>query len=430
MSCLFRHVRESGTLVAMTVNASDIIVVGGGASGLIAAGTAAARGRRVLVVERMPKVGRKLRIAGKGRCNLTNAADVDGILAHVVANPKFLRTAMYAFPPEEVVHFFAGLGLQTKTERGGRVFPVSDNADDVVHVLLDFCRHGGVRFHTAWPVKRILVSQGRVNGVISEKGEVIHADAVILATGGASYPGTGSQGDGYRMAAELGHTVVPIRPALAPLETAESWPREVQGLSLRNVGLTAIAPNGKAVFTEVGEMLFTHFGVSGPLVLSASRHVGDQPGGRLEIDLKPGLTEEQLDARILRDFEKYNRRELGNALADLLPQNLIPVIVRLSRIGHDTWVNRITREQRLAFGHLLKHLPLTVTAIRPFTEAVVTAGGVSTKEIDPRTLQSRLVPGLYFCGEVIDVDAYTGGYNLQIAWATGRLAGQHAGETE
>ncbi len=405
----------------------QIIVVGGGASGLMAAGAAGGRGCRVTVVERNAKAGRKLRIAGKGRCNLTNAADVEGILAHVPGNPKFLRTAMYHFPPERVIAFFAQLGLQTKTERGGRVFPVSDNADDVARALLAYCRRGKVHFHTGMPIRRILVSQGRVNGVISDDGAVLHADAVILATGGASYPGTGSQGDGYRMAAELGHTIVPIRPSLVPLETEETWPKEVQGLSLRNVALTARI-DGKSVYRAVGELLFTHYGVSGPLVLSASRHVGAHPGSTLELDLKPGLGDEQLDARVLRDFAKYHRREFGNALGDLLPQSLIPVVIRLSRIGHDTWISCVTRAQRLMLVRLLKHLILTVKRTRPFTEAITTVGGVSTKEIDPGTMQSRLVPGLYCCGEVIDVDGYTGGYNLQIAWATGRLAGEHAGE--
>ena len=415
---------------AMTTSANHIIVVGGGASGLMTAGAAAERGLRVTVLDRNVKVGRKLRIAGKGRCNLTNATDVDGVLEHVPGNPKFLRTAMYQFPPEQVIAFFTELGMLSKTERGGRVFPISDNANDVVHALLKYCRRGGVHFHTGLPVKRILVSHGRVNGVIAEDGEVLHGDAVILAAGGASYPGTGSQGDGYRMAAELGHTIVPIRPSLVPLETEESWPREVQGLSLRNVGLTARTPDGARVYHAVGEMIFAHYGVSGPLVLSASRHVGDHPGSTLEIDLKPGLTEEQLDARLLRDFEKYHRREFGNALVELLPHSLIPIIVRLSHLGLDAWVNTITREQRLGLVRLLKRVTLTVKSTRPFAEAITTAGGVSTREIDPRTLQSKRVPGLYFCGEVIDVDAYTGGFNLQIAWATGRLAGMHAGDAE
>ncbi|MHB0938318.1 MAG: BaiN/RdsA family NAD(P)/FAD-dependent oxidoreductase [Armatimonadota bacterium] len=406
----------------MTEEAKRVIVVGGGASGLMAAGTAAGRGRQVTVFERNNKVGRKLRIAGKGRCNLTNDTDVDGLLEHIPGNPKFLRTAFYSFGPQDTIAFFKDLGLPTKTERGGRVFPISDNAEDVVHALLKFCRNAGAHFHTDKTVKRVMSSGGRVSGVLTEEDEPILCDAVILSTGGASYPGTGSQGDGYRMAAEFGHTIVPIRPSLVPLETEEAWPAEAQGLSLRNVNLTTLSPQGKKVHSELGEMLFTHFGVSGPLVLSASRHA--EPGGKLVIDLKPGLTEELLDARILRDFEKYHRREFGNALVDLLPSSLIPVIIRLSRIGLGTYVHNVTREQRQGLARLLKNLTLTVKALRPFIEAVTTAGGVSVKEIDPRTMESKLIPGLYFTGEVIDVDGYTGGYNLQIAWSTGHLAGE------
>jgi len=406
----------------MTEEEKRVIVVGGGASGLMAAGTAAGRGQRVTVLERNRKVGRKLRIAGKGRCNITNDTDIDDLLEHIPGNPKFLRTAFYRFGPRDAIAFFNDLGLPTKTERGGRVFPVSDDAEDVVTALLKFCRKSGVQFRNETPVKRVLSGAGRVSGVLTESGDAVLGDAVILAAGGASYPATGSQGDGYRMAAELGHTIVPIRPSLVPLETEETWPAEAQGLSLRNVALTALSPGGKKLYSELGELLFTHFGISGPLVLSASRHA--EPGGKLVIDLKPGLTEEQLDARILRDFEKFHRREFGNALGDLLPSSLIPIIVRLSHIGMDTFVHNVTREQRQDLVRLLKNLILTVKKARPFSEAVTTAGGVSVKEIDPRTLESKIIPGLYFTGEVIDVDAYTGGYNLQIAWSTGHLAGE------
>jgi len=405
----------------MTEEAKRVIVIGGGASGLMAAGTAAGRGRQVTVLERNKKVGRKLRIAGKGRCNITNDVDIDELLEHIPGNPKFLRTAFYGFGPREVISFFNDLGLPTKTERGGRVFPESDNAEDVVIALLKFCRKAGVRFRNETTVKRVLSSAGRVSGVLTEAGEAVLGDAVILAAGGASYPATGSKGDGYRMAAELGHTIIPIRPSLAPLETEETWPAEAQGLTLRNVSLTTLSPEGKKLYHELGELLFTHFGVSGPLVLSASRHA--EPGSKLVIDLKPGLTEEQLDARILRDFEKFHRREFGNALGELVPASLIPVIIRLSRIGLGTYVHNVTREQRRSLARLLKNLTLTVKALRPFSEAVTTAGGVSVKEIDPRTMESKLVPGLFLTGEVIDVDGYTGGYNLQIAWSTGRLAG-------
>jgi len=408
----------------MSDEKKHVIVVGAGASGLIAAGTAAGRGLQVTLLERNEKVGRKLSLSGKGRCNLTNETDIDGLMANIPGNPKFLRSALYHFGPRETIAFFAAQGVPLKTERGGRVFPESDDAEDVVRALAQFCHRNKVQVKTGITVRRLLATDGHITGVMTDENAYLPADAVILATGGASYPGTGSKGDGYRMAAELGHTVLPIRPSLVPLETEEGWPAEAQGLSLRNVTLTAFSPEGKKLYSELGEMLLTHFGVSGPLVLTASRHVGDKPGSRLEIDLKPGLDDAALDARVLRDFAEFSRREYANALSELLPRTLIPVIVHLSRIPPHTPVHQITREQRQTLVHLLKHLPLTVKKARSFAEAVVTVGGVSTKEIDPRTMQSKLVPGLYFTGEVIDVDAYTGGFNLQIAWSTGRLAGE------
>ncbi len=408
----------------MTDVKKRVIVVGAGASGMMAAGVAAGRGCEVTLLERNPQVGRKVRMAGKGRCNITNDTDIDGLMAHIPGNPRFLRTALYSFDPQEVMAFFAALGMPTKVERGGRVFPASDDAGDVVRALMKFIRKAGVHLQTGITVRRVLISERRVSGVQAEDGTVHRADAVVIATGGSSYPGTGSTGDGYRMAAEMGHTIVPIRPSLVPLETEESWPAEAMGLALRNITLTAVSPEGKKLYSDLGELLFTHYGVSGPLVLTASRHVGGLPGSKLVIDLKPGLTEEALDARVQRDFEKYHRREFGNALHDLLPSSLIPIIIRLSHISPGIWVHQVTRTQRRALVHLLKHLMLTVKKTRSFDEAVVTVGGVSTKEIDPRSLESRLVPGLFFTGEVIDVDGYTGGYNLQIAWSTGHLAGE------
>lgn len=402
----------------------QVIVVGAGASGLLAAGVAAQRGRQVLLVERNPSVGRKLIISGKGRCNLTNDTDIDGLMANIPGNAKFLRTAFYRFGPRETMDFFTALGVPLKTERGGRVFPESDDAGEVVHALVQFCRTAGVRLHTGAIARRLLTAQGRLTGVLLDDNSFLPADAVVLATGGASYPGTGSTGDGYRMARELGHTIIPIRPSLVPLVTEESWPAEAQGLSLRNITLTAFSPEGKVLYRELGEMLLTHFGVSGPLVLTASRYVGGQPGSRLEIDLKPGLDDAALDARVLRDFAEFSRREYANALSDLLPRTFIPVFVHLSHIPPHIPVHQITREQRQTLVRLLKHLPLTVKGTRSYAEAVVTAGGVSTKEIDPRTLESKILPGLFFTGEVIDVDGLTGGYNLQIAWSTGHLAGE------
>ncbi len=409
----------------MTEQEKPVIVVGAGASGLMAAGVAAKRGLSVLLLERNASVGRKLIISGKGRCNLTNETDIDGLLENIPGNPKFLRTALYRFGPRETMAFFVAHGVPLKTERGGRVFPESDNAGEIVQALAGFCRSNGVRLQTGAAVRRLLTAEGRLTGVLLDDHSFLAADAVILATGGASYPGTGSTGDGYRMAAELGHTIIPIRPSLVPLETIEHWPAEAQGLSLRNVTLTAFSPDGKMLHRELGEMLLTHFGVTGPLVLTASRYVGDTPGSRLEIDLKPGLGDAALDARVLRDFAEFSRREYANALSELLPRTFIPVFVHLSRVPPHTPVHQITREQRQAIVHLLKHLPLTVKGTRPFAEAVVTVGGVSTREIDPRTMQSKLLPGLFFTGEVIDVDALTGGYNLQIAWSTGHLAGEN-----
>ena len=403
-----------------------VVVVGAGAAGMMAAGIAAAGGARVDLLERNAEVGRKLRLSGKGRCNLTNETDIDGLLANIPGNPKFLRTAFYRFTTQDAMAFFAARGVAVKTERGGRVFPESDRADDVVESLIGFCRDGDVAFRTGVRVQKLLVNDGRIRGVQLE-GAQFPADAVILATGGLSYPGTGSTGDGYRLAQEVGHTIVPTRPSLAPLETVEHWPSEAQGLSLRNVTLTVLSPTGKKIHHELGELLFTHFGVSGPLALTASRHIDDQPAsGRstLVIDLKPGLTEEALDARILRDLTKYHRREFFNALDDLLPRSLIPIIIHQAEIPPATWAHDVTRAQRLRLTHLLKHLTLTVKKIRPIAEAIITAGGVNTREIDPRTLQSRLLPGLYFAGELIDVDAYTGGFNLQIAWSIGHLAGE------
>ncbi len=401
-----------------------VIVVGAGASGAMAAGGAAGRGCAVTLLDRNRGLGRKVRIAGKGRCNLTNDTDVRGLEANIPGNPKFLRTAFYHFTPKDAIAFFTALGVPCKTERGGRVFPESDNADDVADALERYCAEHGVRFHGDTTVTGLRTAEGRISGVTLASGAVLEAGAVIIATGGSAYPGTGSRGDGYRWAAALGHTIVPVRPSLVPLETVESWPAEAQGLALKHVTLTAFGPDGARRYHEQGEMLFTHFGVSGPLVLTASRHVADAPGSLLVIDLKPALDEAALDARVLRDFQAQHRKQFANALGELLPRSLIPVIVRLAGIPPETPVHAITREQRQGLVRLLKRLPLTVKGARPWAEAIVTAGGVSTAEIDPRTMQSRLVPGLYFTGEVIDVDGYTGGFNLQIAWSTGHLAGE------
>ena len=400
----------------------ELVVIGGGPAGMICAITAAERGLRVTLLEPNRMLGRKLRITGKGRCNITNNCDVREFMANIPGDGRFLYSAVNRFGMKEVMAFFEDRGLPLKTERGNRVFPVSDNANDVAGLLARQCEKDGVRvLHTA--AKDILVSDGAVIGVVTGEGQ-IGCRAAAVCTGGLSYPLTGSTGAGYRFAEKLGHAVTPRRPSLVPLASEDGYCAEMQGFSLKNVTLSAYEDD-KLIYRELGEMLFTHFGVSGPLVLSASakmRHMGEKRY-RLEIDLKPGLDEKKLDARLLRDFEKYANKEFKNALGELAGRTMIPVLIRLSGIPEDTKVNAITREQRLRLLHLFKAFPVSVSGTRPIDEAIVTAGGVSTKEINPRTMESKLVQGLYFAGEVLDLDAYTGGFNLQIAWSTGYVAG-------
>ncbi|MGN1008744.1 MAG: NAD(P)/FAD-dependent oxidoreductase [Butyricicoccus sp.] len=402
-----------------------IAVIGGGAAGLMAAGFAAEQGARVLLFETNPKVGRKIYITGKGRCNVTNNCDVQQVLANVPVNPRFLYSALGQFSPADVMEFFEAHGVPLKTERGNRVFPVSDKAADIVDALFSYVKKQGVQliFHS---VQRILTENGAVSGVEAD-GKIYPADRVIIATGGASYPATGSTGDGYRFARECGHTVVPPRPSLVPLVEAGDLCQQLMGLSLKNVTLS-VFENNKKIFEDFGEMLFTHFGLSGPLVLSASahmRHFGSK-SYHIEIDLKPALDEKTLDKRLLSDFEKHKNSDFINALGDLLPRKLIPVIVQCAEIDPRVKVHSITKAQRQNLLRLLKHFPIVISGARPIAEAIVTTGGVSVKEVNPKTMQSKKLPGLYFAGEVLDVDAYTGGFNLQIAWATGRLAGLSA----
>ena len=392
---------------------------------MMAALKAAERGRSVVLIEHNPFCGKKLRITGKGRCNVCNSCDVRAFLQNVPGNAKFLYSALNRFPPSETMAFFEGLGVPLKTERGNRVFPVSDNAHDVARALEAAMKRAGIRLlHDS--AAEVLTEGGAVCGVRCAENEIA-CPSVLIATGGASYPLTGSTGDGYRMARALGHTVTPLRPSLVPLESDDPDCAEMQGFSLKNVVLTLFDRNDKAVYSELGEMMFTHFGVTGPLVLSASAHMRDMSAApyRLEIDLKPGLDEKKLDARILRDFDAYRNRDFANALGDLAGRAMIPVLVRRSGIPGDTKVNSITREQRQALVRLFKAFPVSVRGTRPIEEAIVTSGGVSVKEIDPRTMRSKLVDGLFFAGEILDVDAYTGGYNLQIAWSTGALAGEN-----
>jgi hypothetical protein len=399
-----------------------IVVIGAGAAGLFAALTAARRGRAVLALEKMHRPALKLGITGKGRCNLTNLCTVDEFVAGVPGNGRFLRPALYAFTPQDAVESFAEIGVETKVERGRRVFPVSDDAPLVARCLINATRAAGTRIRLKAPVTEILVVQGRAAGVRLASGEELHASAVILATGGASYPATGSTGDGYRLACQCGHTVTDVRASLVPLETQEDWPRECQGLTLKNIELQAWS-GSRPVYRELGEMLCTHFGVSGPLVLTASRHLAGVASPRLTLDLKPGLSPEQLDARLLRDLSAGGNQHLGTMMGALLPRRLIQVVLDLADVHPGLPCHSITKTQRRRLGESLKCLDLHVTKSRPIAEAVVTAGGVSTREINPGTIESRLVPRLFFAGEVVDVDGYTGGFNLHIAWATGRLAG-------
>lgn len=396
-----------------------IVVVGAGAAGLMAAGFAAKR-HEVVLVERNARVGRKLMITGKGRCNVTNNCGLDAFLSNVPVNPRFLYSALSQFGPADAIAFFEGLGVPLKTERGRRMFPVSDKAVDIVDALAHFAAPAE---RCTGRVRDLLLQDGAAVGVHLENGREIRADAVILCTGGVSYPATGSTGDGYRLAEEAGHTVVAPHASLVPMVTEEEWPARAMGLSLRNVTLTVSSRDGKAVFSELGEMLFTHFGVSGPLVLAASSHLRKPQGGRLFIDLKPGLSPEKLDARLQRDFESFAAQNLSNALHALLPARLIPVCLSLAHLDGSKKTAQITRAERQALGAVVKALPLTVKAFRPIEEAIVTSGGVNVREVDPKTMASRRTRGLYIAGELLDVDAHTGGYNLQIAFATGRAAG-------
>lgn len=405
-------------------NKYDVIVVGGGPAGLMAAGTAAARGRRVALLEKNRQLGRKLRITGKGRCNVTNHCSVEEAVAASPRGGKFLYGAFSAFPPEAVMDFFEGLGVPLKTERGRRVFPVSDKAEDIAGALERFLSQTGVRVIQE-PVSAVLAEQGAVQGVRTPAGEY-RAGSVLLACGGASYPGTGSNGDGARLAAALGHTVSPLVPSLVPLVERGGYCSRLMGLSLRNCGLK-VTERGKKkpVYEDFGELLFTHFGLSGPTVLSASAHMHPMESGKytVHIDLKPALDQQKLDARLLRDLEKNKNKMFLNSLEELLPQKLIPVAVERSGIPGETRCHSVTKEQRRAFCALLKDFTVEIECFRPIAEAIVTSGGVSLREIDPRTMGSKLVKGLFFAGEILDCDAYTGGYNLQIAFSTGHLAG-------
>ncbi len=406
----------------------DVAVIGGGAAGCIAAGKAAEAGKKVCLIEKNQFLGRKVAITGKGRCNVTNNCTPSEFIENVKTGGKFLYSAVNRFSPQDTMSFFESLGVPLKTERGARVFPQSDKAADIVAALKKYVLENGVTVINRG-AEEILVSDGEVKGVRLGK-DILFAESVIIATGGKSYPRTGSTGDGYRFAKQLGHTVVTPRAALVPLESPDSFCTELSGLSLKNVTLSLIcSDNGKTVFSELGEMLFTHFGVSGPLVLSASSHITDSPERYyFSIDLKPGLSHEKLDDRILRDFKEFINRDISNALFKLLPKSLVPVVLNTASIPPDIKVNHITKAQRNALVCAVKDFKVRINKFRPIDEAIVTSGGVSTDEINPKTMQSKLVKNLYFAGEVINVDAYTGGFNLQIAFSTGYLAGCACGK--
>lgn len=407
----------------------DALIVGGGAAGMMAAGTVAQRGLKVCLLEKNPVLGKKIRITGKGRCNVTNDCDVRTFIESVPTNGRFLYGAASQFTPTDTIRFFEDLGLPLKTERGNRVFPVSDHAADVAEKLIAFNRREGVTMEIG-EADRLLIEDEKVQGVHLKNGDRILADNVAICCGGVSYPGTGSTGDGFKFAKKAGHTVTQLRPSLVPLaaqgEDCKDC-RDMMGLSLKNISIKAVdTKTKKTVYEDFGELLFTHFGLSGPVILSASAHMQNMSPGRYHIiiDLKPALTPEKLDARLLRDFGENHNKDFSNSLTALLPHKMIPVMVRKSGIPPETKCNAITREMRHAFGLLLKSYEIEIAGFRPIEEAIVTSGGVAVNEINPKTMESKRIEGLYFAGEVIDVDAYTGGFNLQIAFCTGRLAGK------
>lgn len=414
---------------------SKVIVIGGGAAGMMAALFAARNGHEVYLYEKNEKLGKKLFITGKGRCNVTNAGDMETLFGSVISNPKFLYSSFYGFTNEQTMELFEELGVPLKIERGNRVFPVSDHSSDIINALGRELKRLGVRVELNTEVKEVVTEQsnsseskkqtGVFRKVVLSNGKKIVGDACIVATGGISYASTGSTGDGYRFAKENGHRVTELYPSLVPMEVKEWYAKELQGLSLRNVN-AVIYDGKKKLYEEFGEMLFTHYGVSGPIIISASSKIGkklQEKELRLCIDLKPALTMEQLDQRILRDFEENRNKQFKNAVDKLFPAKLKPIMLELSGISEDKKVNEISKEERLQFGHLIKHFEMTITGLRSYKEAIITKGGVSVKEIDPGTMESKKVEGLYFVGEVLDLDALTGGFNLQIAWSTAAAAG-------
>lgn len=401
-----------------------VIVIGGGPAGMMAAGQAALRGNSVTLIEKMNKVGRKLYITGKGRCNVTNAVDPEGLIANTPGNPYFLYSAFYTFNSNSTMEFFEKLGVPVKVERGNRVFPKSEKSNDIVKAMESFVKNSGCKIMYETEVKDIITDDNKVTGVKLKDNRILYCDSVIVATGGLSYPMTGSTGDGYKFAEKCGHTIIKCYPSLVPLRAKEKWISDLMGLSLKNISIKVTIDN-KDIYSDFGEMMFTHFGVTGPVILSASRYINDRmiENPKLHIDLKPALNNRELDLRLLKDFQKYLNKDFKNSLDDLLPQKLIPVIIRLSGIYPEKKVNSVTKEERARLLELIKNLTINITDTTGYDEAVVTMGGISTDEIEPSTMKSKIINGLYFAGEVIDVDSFTGGFNLQIAFSTGYLAG-------
>ena len=403
---------------------SKVIVVGGGAAGMMACHAAAMCGHQVTLLEKNEKLGKKIYITGKGRCNLTNASDMESLFANVMSNRKFLYSAFYTFDNNQVIDLFEMNGMATKTERGNRVFPVSDHSSDVISTMAKVLKNDKVEVKLNTTVQSLIIKENKACGVIVN-GKEIYADNVILCTGGLSYPSTGSTGDGYEFAKKAGHRIIDCTPSLVPFNIREEWVKDLQGLSLKNSAVT-IYDEKKKLYSDFGEMLFTHFGVSGPMILSASGNIKAAEFAKplkLVIDLKPAMTEDQLDKRILRDFDENKNKQFRNSVSKLLPSKLIPIIIDLSGIDPDKKVNEISKEERSHFVHLLKNLTMTINGLRGWNEAIITKGGINVKDVNPSTMESKLVSNLFFAGEVLDLDAMTGGYNLQIAWSTGYLAG-------
>ncbi|MPW25204.1 aminoacetone oxidase family FAD-binding enzyme [Alkalibaculum sp. M08DMB] len=400
-----------------------VIVIGGGPAGMMAAGTAAIK-HEVLLIEKNEKLGKKLFITGKGRCNFTNACEIENLFDNIITNKNFMYSSFYSFSNDQTIRFFNSFGLKEKIERGNRVFPISDKSSDVIKALEKYLNDNYVQIRLNSEVKEIIVDNGKVKGVLLQGGQEYSCDCLILATGGLSYSQTGSTGDGYKWARRLGHNVVKLKSALVPLVAEEEFIKELQGLSLKNV-LVSLYKGEKLIKDYMGEMIFTHFGLSGPAILSLSSLMREDEDYSIKINLKPALDEATLDNRIIRDFEKYTNKNLKNSLDDLLPKKLIPVIIRLSGIDENKKTNQVTKEERIKIRNVLQGLAINITSKRPLNEGIITSGGINVKEIDPTTMQSKIVSGLYFAGEIIDVDALTGGFNLQVAFSTGYLAGEN-----